>query len=326
MGEVERQNNIYDSTISSRFTETHNIDDPINASLRDMGILIGADWSNKDLVLLRLSSEIIGNALELKKKEKKLQEEKRKVKELSEELDIAYKRLKTTQDEFLRGERISTTGGIAAGLAHEIKNPLAIIGMTIHYLQSKLSEYDPKRELTHAIIKNVERLERVTKELSSYGRPINLNIRRQNLHRCLNLNLALVKPKCIVQRIKIRKRYSRLPLIEMDDEQMDKVFLNIMDNAVKAMHRGGVLTISTEFDEEAKIAIIRIHNTGPPIKRRHLPHIFEPFYTIDRRGEGTGLGLTIAQSVVLRHDGQITVKSESSGKDKGTTFIIRLPF
>ena len=111
----------------------------------------------------------------------------------------------------------------------------------------------------------------------------------------------------------------------MDDEQMDKVFLNIMDNAVHAMPKGGILTVYSEFNEDANKIVIKIHNTGSVIKKKHLPHIFEPFYTVKKKSGGTGLGLAIAQSVVIRHGGQITVESKSSGEDKGVAFIIQLP-
>lgn len=282
-------------------------------------------WSEDNLMLLGISSEIIGNAIERKRAEERINQEKKKSEELLVELDSAYKELEATQDEILRREKIATTGALAAGVAHEIRNPLAIIGMTVQYLQSKLGQNDPKRELTEAIIKKVERLDRVTKELSSYGRTVKLNIKKHNLKRCLNMNLALIKPKCRVQRIKIKKHYSILQLIKMDDEQMDKLFLNIMDNAVQAMSKGGVLSVFAEFDKETKMTVIKIHNTGSVISKKHMPHIFEPFYTIKKRGKGTGLGLSIAQSIVLRHGGQITVENKSSGKDKGVTFIINLP-
>ena len=199
--------------------------------------------------------------------------------------------------------------------------------MTIQYLQSKLAENDPKRELTDAIIKKVERLDRVTRELSNYGRTMKLNIKKHRLSRCLNLNLALIKPRCRIGGIKIKKQYAKLPLVAMDDEQMDKAFLNIMDNAVKVMNKGDVLTVSTEFDEQENTAVIKIHNTGSLITKKHLPHIFEPFYTVTKKGndKGTGLGLAIAQGVVLRHNGQIIAKNEGIRTNKGVVFIIYLP-
>ncbi len=268
---------------------------------------------------------MITDITERKKAQDVLTEEKERAERLAAELEKANKELKLKQEQFLQREKIITTGALAAGVAHEIRNPLAVIGMTVQYLQSKLPENDPRRELTEAIVKKVERLDRVTKELSSYGGTISLNLRKHNLARCLNMNLALIKPRCRIQGIKIRKRYSRMPLVEMDNEQMDKVFFNIMDNAVHAMPEDGILTISTEYNEESRTVIVAIHNTGPIIKKRHLPHIFKPFYTAKKKEGGTGLGLAIAQNVILRHGGKIAIQNKTRGKDKGVAFFVHIP-
>ncbi|MBU4304985.1 MAG: PAS domain-containing protein [Candidatus Omnitrophica bacterium] len=260
-----------------------------------------------------------------KETEALLKQEKENSEKLLTEISAAYEKLQAMQETLLTRERIATTGFIAAGIAHEIRNPLAIIGMTVQYLQSKLSDNDPKREFTEAIITKVNRLDRVTRELSNYGRTIHLNIARHNLIKCLKLNIALIKPKCRLQRVKIKKEFMELPPVEMDEEQMDKALLNIMDNALQAMPKGGTLTVSAGFGKDTNEVMIKIHNTGSPITKKHLPHIFEPFYTTRKKHGGTGLGLAIVQSVVLRHNGRISVENGSSGKDKGVAFIIRLP-
>jgi PAS domain S-box-containing protein len=283
------------------------------------------EFNSNELKAVTLLTNILGIEKERREAHKKLRHEKEKVEGVLKRLNNAYKELKIMQNELLKHERIAVTGDLVAGVAHEIRNPLTIISMTVQYLQNKLHENDPKKELTEAIIRKVERLDRVTRELSSYGRTRYLNIKRKNLEKCLNFSLALIKPKCKAYGIKINKKYSKLPLVEIDEEQIDKVFLNIMDNAVWAMSKkGGLLTVVTDFEEDTKKVIIKIHNTGPLIPQRHISHIFEPFYTL-KKGEGTGLGLAIVQSVILRHKGEIKVENKSSGENKGVAFIIRLP-
>ena len=249
---------------------------------------------------------------------------KKEVEELYEELRDAYRELKDTQDELVRQEKLTATGELAAGVAHEIRNPLSIINMSVQYLHSKLAPEDPLREFTEAVLEKVNRLDRITKELVQYGRPREPELHTADLHRVIDSTLRLASARSRAQRVVIHRNFSRfLPPVKVDVERMDEVFSNLITNALDVMTDGGELTVTTKEDLEERQVVIEVANTGkgiPPGKRAHL---FTPFFTT--KPDGTGLGLAICQRILSQHHGTITVDSKISGKHKGTRFIIALP-
>lgn len=260
--------------------------------------------------------------------ERKMEAELRGAKEESDNLlsalNKAYRNLKNTQDELIRRERVLASGELSAQIAHEIRNPLSIIGMSVQYLESKFEPNDPRREFTDAIIKKVERLDNITKELITFGRPLKFRMKRHNLKRLLNRILSLIKPRCKAQKITVVKDYcDNLSDVLIDDGHIEEVFTNIIANALDVMLKGGELTVRTEFDEAQKEAVVRISNTGHGIPKKDLPNLFKPFFTTKK--QGTGLGLAISHRIVTEHKGTISVESNVRGRNKGTTFIIRLP-
>ena len=249
---------------------------------------------------------------------------KKEVEQLYEELRDAYKELKDTQDELVRQERLAATGELAAGVAHEIRNPLSIINMAVQYLHSKLAPEDPLREFTEAILEKVNRLDRITKELVQYGRPREPELCPADLHRVIESSLRLASARSRAQRVVVHRHYSRsLPPVKVDVERMDEVFSNLITNALDAMTDGGELTVTTGENLDEKHVVIEVANTGkgiPPGKRARL---FTPFFTT--KPDGTGLGLAICQRILSQHHGAISVESKISGKHKGTRFIITIP-
>ncbi|MBI3319785.1 MAG: PAS domain-containing protein [Candidatus Omnitrophica bacterium] len=262
-------------------------------------------------------------------REKKLSEELSRTQSESEsllaELDEAYRQLKGAQEELVRRERLAASGELAAGVAHEIRNPLSIIGMSIQYLHSKLSPGHAFREFTSAIIKKVERLDKITTQLISYGRPRELKLEARDVHRNLNQVLRLASPKCKAQGVKIVRRVDRkLPKVTCDHDLMDQVFTNLVTNALEAMpNGGGVLTVETQLDREKQQAIVSIADTGRGIPPKVQAQLFKPFFTTKRNG--TGLGLAISHRIIDHHHGTITCASKTRGSQRGTTFTIRLP-
>ncbi|MFH0925793.1 MAG: ATP-binding protein, partial [bacterium] len=243
-----------------------------------------------------------------------------------EELKKAYIDLKEMQERLILSEKLSTRGELAAGIAHEIRNPLSVISMTVQYLQSKFEVNDPRREYTESIIQKVERLDKIARGLTDYSRSPQLNIKNKNLTRILSQTISLIKPKCRINKIKIIQKFRKtLPLAPVDEEKIDQVFLNIINNAVEAMPKGGKLYIETGYNEETKEIAIKIKDTGKGLAPKSIKNIFNPFFTTKKAEGGVGLGLSISHNIIISHNGTIDVESKTKGKDKGATFIIKLP-
>jgi len=263
-------------------------------------------------------------------REKKLAEELSRTQSESEsllaELDEAYRQLKGAQEELVRRERLAASGELAAGVAHEIRNPLSIIAMSIQYLHSKLSPGHTFREFTSAIIKKVERLDKITTQLIGYGRPRELKLEARDVHRNIGQVLRLATSKCKAQGVKIVRRFDRkLPKVTCDHDLMDQVFTNLVTNAIEAMPKGGILTVETRFDKDEirSQAVISIADTGRGIPPKVQPQLFKPFFTTKRNG--TGLGLAISHRIIDHHYGGISCASKTRGSKRGTTFTLRLP-
>jgi len=198
--------------------------------------------------------------------------------------------------------------------------------MSIQYLHSKLSPGHAFREFTSAIIKKVERLDKITTQLIGYGRPRELKLEARDVHRNISQVLRLATPKCKAQGVKIVRRFDRkLPKVTCDHDLMDQVFTNLVTNAIEAMSKGGILTVETRFDKDEirSQAVIGISDTGRGIPPKVQPQLFKPFFTTKRNG--TGLGLAISHRIIDHHHGGISCASKTRGLQRGTIFTIRLP-
>ncbi|MBU2520897.1 MAG: hypothetical protein KKD50_01570 [Proteobacteria bacterium] len=230
-----------------------------------------------------------------------------------------YEEFGDRKEEFIRSERLAFTGRIAASIAHEIRNPLGNVYMSVQQLKKGCAPDSPWIKHIEVITRNTERINFLITELLNCARPPKLNIEPHNIHELLENVLVFVMTKIVSQSIKVHKKLNaELSIINVDNEQIKRVFSNVMINAVESMPKNGELTIVTENDENQ--FIVKIEDTGKGIPDEDIIRIFDPFFST--KSTGVGLGLSICYGIVVSHGGIIGVESEMN---KGTTFTISLP-
>ncbi len=231
--------------------------------------------------------------------------------------------LEKTQIQLLQAEKMSSLGKLAAGVAHQLNNPLG--GITL-YAQLMMEEYTleaPAMEDLQRILKDAQRCSNTVKELLEFARQTRQEMRPHDMNQAISRTLFLLENQAIFQNIDIEKNlFSALPMIPGDIQQINHLFMNIILNAAEAMDGNGKLLVTTGFKPNADRITIEISDTGPGIPENVLPHIFEPFYTTKEEGKGTGLGLSLAYRIVENHRGRLTARNRPEG---GATFIIELP-
>lgn len=229
-----------------------------------------------------------------------------------------------------RTDRLATLGELAAGAAHEIRNPLTAIRSTIQYLSKDFSADPVKSEMVTELISEVKRINKIVQGLLSFARPSDLNTSDINIEQLINQTLLLVTNTLRKQNVEVEFEYfTDNTTIQGDAEQLKQVFLNIILNAIEAMgknppERSRTLIISIEkgtpINTHSRYLIISFEDSGKGIEQKNIENVFNPFFTT--KEEGTGLGLAICYGIINRHEGEIEVKSVP---DKGTCINIKLP-
>lgn len=242
--------------------------------------------------------------------------------DLREDLEIK-RELETTQMQLLQAEKLASLGKLAAGVAHQLNNPLN--GITL-FTRIVMEEHDldrgVKKDLMR-IFKDAERCRDIVKELLEFARQTRQEIKPQNLNRAVSRTIFLLQSQAIFHNIEIEKAFSpTLPNVPVDIQQIYHVFMNLIINAAEAMEGSGKLTLKSYQPRSAKSVCFEISDTGPGIPEDVMPRIFDPFFTTKEHGKGTGLGLSVAYGIVQNHRGNITVRNNPDG---GATFVIELP-
>ena len=224
------------------------------------------------------------------------------------------------QDEIRRKEKLVAIGGLAAGVAHEIRNPLSSIKGLASYFKNKFEEDSDDKEAAGVMIQEVDRLNRVISELLEFARPTQLNFKAVDINDLLEHSVRLIQQEAVTKGITIKLNLCQQRLSsEIDSDRFSQCLLNLYLNALQAMDNGGRLTIENSITEENLIKI-EIKDTGSGIHTEDLDKIFDPYFTT--KAKGTGLGLAIVHKIIEAHKGEIKVRSVSG---QGTSFTIVIP-
>ncbi len=231
-----------------------------------------------------------------------------------------------SEEQLLQMEKIFAVDQLAAGIVHEIGNPLGIMKSTMSFLNDRLSKRgDELTTYTQVLMENVDRIHELLKDLSGFSRPQSDQFSLHDISKCLSQMVNFIERECEKQGVVIETSFENgLPPVYCNPHRLKQVFLNLFKNAIEAMPDGGRLSIKAGMASQAlrekEMLRVEIMDTGNGILEEELNSIFKPFYTTKR--EGSGLGLFITRSIIMKHNGRITVRSR---KGKGTVFTILLP-
>jgi signal transduction histidine kinase len=243
---------------------------------------------------------------------------------LSNQLAIAienatlHEEMLNAQKQLLLADKLSSLGRVAAGMAHEIKNPLAAIKGMTQSIERNPNDPEILKDFKEVVPKEIDRLNHLIENLVRLGKTPKLQFSSVNLKALIEDNIKLFESRCRDHQIKIIKDLNPVPEVKADPEQLTQVFTNLILNAIQAMPQGGELRLGTVAAQD-KITI-EISDTGAGIPEDKLKQIFEPFFST--KEEGMGLGLAITYKIIKDHGGEIMVESRLG---QGSVFRIVVP-
>jgi two-component system, NtrC family, sensor histidine kinase HydH len=288
---------------------------PLKAKNRLVGVLEllnkrdGTEFDEEDLYIVSILANQIGIALDNARLHQKLQEK----------LLVTAEELKFTQSKLFQSERLAALGRLAQGVAHEVRNPLTIIGGMAHLLQKHIPPADPGRKLLQEIDAAASRLERMVKEVESFARMPYPCLVSTDISGLVQSTLASLSPSLSSQGVSVEIQIPpELPSVPLDPPLMGQVFRHLLENALEAMPAGGELSLTVTL--ETGLVRITLGDTGQGIPAEILPLVFDPFFST--KPQGTGMGLTIAHRIISEHKGDIRLNSTPG---VGTTVDLWLP-
>ena len=320
------------------------------------GHVIGILGTYEDITEQKRAEEALKkNSEELIKKNQEIEESRKNIQLTLEKLAAAYEELKTSQAKILQQEKMASIGQLAAGVAHEINNPMAFIASNLRTLDKyirrlkdfiraqsevikslqaaevieKLEEKRKELKLDYTIddidllVKESsdgsERVQKIVRELNRFSRVDDAEYKDTNINECLENSINIVGNE-LKQKATLHKDYGNLPSTKCYPLKLNQVFINLLINAIQAIEEKGKIKIKT-WEKDGSIWIT-VSDTGCGIPRKNQSKVFEPFFTTKDVGKGTGLGLSISYEIIQRHKGEISFESKEG---KGTTFIISIP-
>lgn len=320
------------------------------------GVVVGFRGVGRDVTRRRqMETELKKNQDDLIKKNKEIDESRKDIQLALARLEKAHEELKASQLKILQQEKMASIGQLAAGVAHELNNPMSFISSNLGTLEkyinrlvdfiraqsealksvqsdAVLKKMDKKRlevkldyilEDARVLLKESldgsDRVKTIVRGLNSFSRMDEEEYKKSDINECIESAITIVWNE-LKYKSKLEKNYGSLPLSMCYPRQMNQVFVNLLINAVNAIVDKGVIAIKTWHQDG--FVWIAVSDTGIGIPGKNLARIFEPFFTTKETGKGTGLGLSITYEIIQRHKGEITVVSEAG---KGTTFTIKIP-
>lgn len=246
------------------------------------------------------------------------------------ELVKTLEELRSVQLQLVEAEKMKLVGRLAAGVAHEVKNPLAIISMGLEYLNGRTFEDPNVAVILTEIGSAVERADSVIRELLDFSAPKKLNLKPQDINQLIRHALVLVRGDLGAHHITVVEELGEnLPLVRFDTMKIEQVLVNLFTNAAYAMENGGTLTVRTStrqvtgmgenispnngFRVGARLVTVEVCDTGSGIPAAMLGKVFEPFFTTKPTGQGTGLGLTVTKTIIDLHGGAIEIRNRPEG-------------
>jgi signal transduction histidine kinase len=275
-------------------------------------------------------------ALPLGMLSQKLKSDKDEITGLNKDLRRYIKELQKVHGRLIQVEKLSELGRLAADVAHEIRNPLTAIGGFARRLDDKLAQIRNEKECiqiikkekkySEIIISEVERLERILRDILTFSREVKYNIEYQEINGIIKESLQTFVDICKDQSILIEEKTdTSLPQVLIDKDQVRQALNNLISNAVDVMSEGGTIKINASMEElnAVNYVAVEVADTGHGIPEEELTMVFEPFYSSKDIGAGTGLGLSICKKIMDEHNGLIRVESEL---DKGASFKLLFPY
>lgn len=244
-------------------------------------------------------------------------------KTLEKKVEERTRELINMQASLIQSEKLASLGKLAAGIAHEINNPLGGVLIYSHLILEDTPKDSPHYDNLKKIVKETSRCKDIVKGLLEFARPKEPEMTLVDINDLVDKSLYIIEGQALFQNIKIVRQFSdNIPKSVADSSQLQQVFMNIILNAAEAMGESGTLTLKTSLNSKGKYIKIDFIDTGHGILEKDMKQLFEPFFTTKEVGKGTGLGLAISYSIIQKHDGTIDVKSKPG---EGATFTVRLP-
>ncbi len=248
------------------------------------------------------------------------QELKNFSRQMEERIQKTTADLRKTEAQLIRSEKLAALGQLAAGIAHEIRNPLTSINILIHSLRERLPSENSLQEDIKVIEEEIHRMNEIVDQFLRFAKPSSPFLEKTDVLSIFEETLQLLRPQIEKQRIVVEKEFQALPMIQMDPEQMKQAMLNLLLNAIQAMPEGGQLTLKGQNSKDGQWIHLSIEDSGMGISPEDIDKLFDPFFST--KEGGVGLGLSITHRIIDQHHGKIEVEN---APEKGTIFTVWLP-